>query len=240
MDVAEGKGYPEHIQSSQLILRSGKSSLLSLLSRLVETRNGSISIDGVEINSISINQVRASLNVLSQEPFFLHGTVRDNLVITSTDSGSDDAQIQHVLTHVGLWSKISASGGLDVVLHPEESLSHGERQLFCLARALLHPSRIVILDEFTSKYVQSQTIVFSSALTDIRSVDIDTDKAMQKIIRAEFKDKTIIAVAHRLDNILDFDRIIVLDRGRVVEEGSPKQLLEERGSAFRELYEAQG
>lgn len=119
----------------------------------METSNGSISIDRVDISSISINQVRASLNVLSQEPFFLHGTVRDNLVIATSSPEPNDTLLQQVLTRVGLWSKVSASGGLDVFLRPEESLSHGERQLFCLARALLNPSRVMILDEFTSKYV---------------------------------------------------------------------------------------
>jgi ATP-binding cassette subfamily C (CFTR/MRP) protein 1 len=77
-------------------------------------------------------------------------------------------------------------------------------------------------------------------LTNLFSVDIDTDKAMQKIIREDFKDRTILAVAHRLNTILDFDRIVVLDQGRVIEQGSPRQLLSERGSAFRELYDAQG
>jgi ATP-binding cassette subfamily C (CFTR/MRP) protein 1 len=206
----------------------------------MESRAGYITIDGVDISKISYNQVRGSLNALSQEPFFLHGTVRDNL-ITAASSAESDERLQHVLTRVGLWSKVVDLGGLDVFLHPEESLSHGERQLFCLARALLNPSRILILDEFTSKYVCLQAIrTCIVAKLILLSVDIDTDKAMQKIIREDFKDKTILAVAHRLDTILDFDRIVVLDRGRVVEQGPPGQLLSKRGSAFRELYDAQG
>jgi ATP-binding cassette subfamily C (CFTR/MRP) protein 1 len=105
----------------------------------------------VDIGRISINQVRGSLNALSQEPFFLRGTVRENL-ITAVSTEESDEKLQHVLTRVGLWSKVLDLGGLDVFLDSEESLSHGERQLFSLARALLNPSRILILDEFTSKY----------------------------------------------------------------------------------------
>lgn len=131
---------------------SGKSSLLSVLMRLMQTNNGSVLIDGFDISSISINQVRESLNVLSQESLFLHGSIRDNLVTPVTTSDSDES-LQAVLTRVGLWTKILILGGLDTVLDAEQSLSHGERQLFCLARAMLNPSKILVLDEFTSKYV---------------------------------------------------------------------------------------
>ena len=99
-----------------------------------------------------------------------------------------------------------------------DSLSHGQRQLFCLARAILRKSKIVVLDEVTS------------------SVDRKTDALMQKVIREEFEGCTIVAVAHRLETILDFDRIAVLDRGRLVECDAPKKLLA-RESAFKRLYE---
>ncbi|KAF2664072.1 P-loop containing nucleoside triphosphate hydrolase protein [Microthyrium microscopicum] len=200
---------------------SGKSSLLSLLFRTMEARAGAILVDGVDISTISINQVRANLNALSQEPFFLRGTVRENL-ITAMSTGEPDERLKQVLERVGLWSKFQDLGGLDVCLDSEEALSHGGRQLFCLARALLNPSRILILDEFTS------------------NVDIDTDKAMQKIIREDFKDNTILAVAHRLDTIVDFDRVVVLNHGHIIEQGPPDQLLSDRTSAFRALYDAQG
>lgn len=116
----------------------------------MQSSSGSIRIDGVDISSIPINQVRGSLNALSQEPFFLRGTIRDNLIV-ATSVSETESRLQDVLQRVGLWSKVIDMGGLDVFLDPEESLSHGERQLFCLARALLNPSRILILDEFTSK-----------------------------------------------------------------------------------------
>jgi ATP-binding cassette subfamily C (CFTR/MRP) protein 1 len=117
----------------------------------MEANKGSIRIDGVDISSISINQVRGSLNALSQEPFLWRGSIRDNLV-TASFAPEPEEQLQQVLQKVGLWSKVRDLGGLDVLLDPEESFSHGERQLFCLAKAMLNPSRILILDEFTSKY----------------------------------------------------------------------------------------
>jgi ATP-binding cassette subfamily C (CFTR/MRP) protein 1 len=120
----------------------------------MEINGGSVSIDGLDISDISINQVRGSLNALSQESFFLLGSVRDNLSIPSSISDSDES-LQAVLARVGLWNKILAIGGLDAVLDPEQSLSHGERQLFCLARAMLNPSKVLVLDEFTSKYAIS-------------------------------------------------------------------------------------
>ncbi|KFX93901.1 hypothetical protein O988_06581 [Pseudogymnoascus sp. VKM F-3808] len=197
---------------------SGKSSLLSTIFRIMDVKSGSIIIDGIDTSAISINQYRGSINALAQDAFFLPGTVRDNLI--SADSAVlSDEQLEMVLHRTGLWDKVQDIGGLDARLDAEASLSHGERQLFCLSRAMINQSRVLALDEFTS------------------NVDIDTDKAMQKIIREDFGDRTILAVAHRLDTILDFDRIVVLDKGRVVEDGSPSELLS-RDSAFKVLYDA--
>jgi ATP-binding cassette subfamily C (CFTR/MRP) protein 1 len=98
-------------------------------------------------------------------------------------------------------------------------LSQGQKQLFCLARAILRPGKIVVLDEVTS------------------SVDRVTDEMMQRIIRDEFKGRTVIAVAHRLETIIDFDRIVVMEDARVVEIGKPDDLLS-RKSKFRKLFEA--
>ncbi|KFZ09212.1 hypothetical protein V502_08876 [Pseudogymnoascus sp. VKM F-4520 (FW-2644)] len=197
---------------------SGKSSLLSTIFRIMDVKSGSIIIDGIDISTIAINQYRGSINALAQDAFFLPGTIRDNLISADPLDLSDE-QLKRVLQRTSLWDKVQDIGGLDAPLDAEASLSHGERQLFCLARAMLNQSRVLALDEFTS------------------NVDIDTDKAMQKIIRDDFGDKTILAVAHRLDTILDFDRIVVLDKGRIVEDGSPGELLS-RDSAFKVLYDA--
>ena len=205
-----------------------------MLLRIVELRSGSVCIDGIDISTISINQVRESLNVLSQETFFLHGTIRDNLVMASSQLDSDE-RIEAVLTRVGLWGKVVGTGGLDVALDAEESFSHGERQLFALARAMLNPSKILVLDEFTSKYAHVFNTSEICYYANQYSVDVETDRAMQKIIREDFRDRTVIAVAHRLETILDFDRIVVLDQGRLIEQGSPEQLLK-INSNFGSLY----
>lgn len=129
----------------------------------METTSGSIFIDNLDISTISMNQVRASLNTLSQESFFLRGTIRENL-LTSSPLVETDERLQAVLTRVGLWKKVLAIGGLDTLLDPEEAFSHGERQLFCLARAMLNPSKVLLLDEFTSRFV-SPTFHFKISIS---------------------------------------------------------------------------
>jgi ABC-type multidrug transport system fused ATPase/permease subunit len=104
----------------------------------------------------------------------------------------------------------------------DDMLSHGQRQLYCLARAVIRKSSVLVLDEATS------------------NVDADTDAAMQVLLRSEFREQTIISVAHKLQSVLDFDRVILLDNGRMVETGNPRELLSTAGSAFLALYESLG
>ncbi|KAF3128104.1 hypothetical protein TWF703_009706 [Orbilia oligospora] len=203
---------------------SGKSSLVATLFRLLEVQGGSITIDGIDVTDVPINTLRGRLNVLSQEPFFLAGTVRENLgyaIVSDEDNDNlQDEDMLEVLDRVGLKEKVLGwEGGLNAEFDPEGSLSHGERQLFCLARAMLKKSNIVVLDEFTS------------------SVDIETDNKMQKILRDHFAGKTVLTVAHRLNTIVDYDRVVVLDKGIILESGRPGDLLRQPGSAFKALYE---
>ncbi len=179
-----------------------------------ELNSGSILIDDLDLSTVPRNDIRTHLNAIPQDPYFVAGSIRLNLDPYST---STDALIISALRKVQLLNTIRYNAGLDAELDPD-SLSHGQRQLFCLARAVLRKSKIVVLDEVTS------------------SVDRKTDELMQIITRDEFKGCTIIAVAHRLETIMDFDRIAVLDRGRLVECGSPARLLA-KGSAFKELYD---
>lgn len=194
---------------------SGKSSLITTLFRMLElTPESSITIDGIDITTIPRQIVRSRLNAIPQEPFFLKGTIRFNLDPYNTHT---DAAIISAITRVQLWSVIlSKSASLDTELETE-FFSHGQRQLFCLARAILRKSKVVVLDEVTS------------------SVDSESDALMQRVIRQEFADCTIICVAHRLDTILDFDRIVLLNAGEMVECDNPRDLLE-RESRFRDLY----
>lgn len=181
---------------------------------MLELKSGTILIDGLDPSTLTRNSIRRSLNAIPQDPYFIAGTNRLNLDPYST---STDALITSALRKVDLLNTINSNGGLDAELDPD-LLSHGQRQLFCLARAILSKSKIVVLDEATS------------------SVDRKTDELMQRIIREEFKGCTIIAVAHRLETILDFDRIAVLDRGRLVECASLEKLLA-ADSSFKALYD---
>lgn len=193
---------------------SGKSSLVSTLFRMLEiTDESSITIDGVDITSLPRQVVRERLNAIPQEPIFITGNVRLN---ADPFGQHTDMAIIRAIEKVQLWELVQQKGGLDAELDTE-FFSHGQRQLFCLARAILRKSKVVILDEATS------------------SVDANSDELMQQVIRKEFNDCTIIAVAHRLNTIMDFDRIALLSGGKLLEFDTPQALLE-RPSAFRDLY----
>ncbi|OHE95683.1 hypothetical protein CORC01_08967 [Colletotrichum orchidophilum] len=198
---------------------SGKSSLLLALLRLLPLTSGTISIDGTPIDALPLLPLRSSLIAITQDQFVLPGTVSQN--IDPLGVAPDDAILISVLTRVGLWDTIRENGGLEAEF-VEEALSHGQRQLFFLARAILRKDvgRVFLLDEATS------------------SVDARTEQMVKDLIRDEFKHHTIIAIAHRLDTVIDFDRVVVLDKGRVVEVGNPQHLLNRRQGKFRELWDA--
>ncbi|RDW82931.1 cyclic peptide transporter [Coleophoma crateriformis] len=193
---------------------SGKSSLIMTLFRLLETSSeSSILVDGVDVTKIARQAVRSRFNAIPQDPFFMKGNIRLN---ASPENIHSDAEIILALTKVDLWTIIEARGGLNAQLDVD-FFSHGQRQLFCLARAILRKSNLVVLDEASS------------------NIDVTTDKLVQRVIREEFKHATIISVAHRLNTILDFDRVALLDNGELIEFDSPQALLG-HPSAFKELY----
>jgi ABC-type multidrug transport system fused ATPase/permease subunit len=197
---------------------SGKSSFVAVLLHLLEIREGSIMIDGIDLSTIPRRVLRERLTVIPQEPIFIKGTIRQNL--DPLDLRKDDSAPEVVLKKVGLWTIVTNAGGLDVPMEAEDLLSHGQRQLFCFARAMLRSSKVLIIDEATA------------------SVDLQTDQLMQKIISEHFTDCTIIAVAHRLQTIRNFDRIVVFENGRIIEYGEPDALLADEGSKFKALWDS--
>ncbi|PHH92904.1 hypothetical protein CDD83_3735 [Cordyceps sp. RAO-2017] len=193
---------------------SGKTSLALALFRMIGIEEGSITVDGVDISHVDPNTVRSILNGIPQDPFFMAGTVRLNADPHGTKS---DEEITEALVSVHLDHVIKNKGGLDVEM--EDGLfSQGEKQLFCLARAILKGSKIVVLDEATS------------------NIDIKTEGLINKVIESEFKDATVVTIAHRLKAILGSDRIAVLEAGELVEFDSPDALLS-RESRLKQLLD---
>lgn len=193
---------------------SGKSSLFLVLLRLLDQSTGSIRIDGIPLEEVNREMIRSRLNVLPQDPVILPGSLRFNMDPWATSS---DESIGAALRRVGLWDVVNDRGGLDAETGAL-GLSHGQLQLLVFARATLHPGRILIMDEPTSSLNPASEAIVSS------------------LIREEFAQKTVIAIAHRLETIRDFDRVLVLDSGRIVEVGNPDDLLQVEDGHFKRLW----
>ncbi|XP_005811569.1 multidrug resistance-associated protein 5-like [Xiphophorus maculatus] len=198
---------------------SGKSSLAVALFRLVELSAGSIVIDGIDIAQIGLDDLRSKLAIIPQEPVLFIGTVRTNL--DPWDQYSD-LQIWEALekTHIkemvcqlphSLYAEVTENG---------ENFSVGERQLLCVARALLRNSKILILDEATA------------------AIDTETDRLIQETIRTAFNNCTTLIIAHRLNTVMSCSRVMVLDNGQILEFDSPAALLANENSRFGDMIEA--
>ncbi|EME39111.1 hypothetical protein DOTSEDRAFT_28299 [Dothistroma septosporum NZE10] len=194
---------------------SGKSSLLLTLFRLLDYSSGSIEIDGIDLSTIPRHKIRESFTALPQEAITFPGSVLANL---DPLGKSTQDEVENVLGKVGLLDIITSRGGLEADM-TTMSLSQGQLQLFAVARALLRRSKLMVLDEISS------------------SVDSATEEMMVKLIKEEFAESTIIAVAHRLKTIVDFDTVVVMDAGRVVEIGKPGELLRRSEGWFRGMWE---
>lgn len=195
---------------------SGKSTLIQAIFRIVEPREGSIIIDDVDISKIGLQDLRSRLSIIPQDPTMFEGTVRGNLDPLGQYS---DYEIWEALEKCQLGDLVRAKDEkLDSpVVENGENWSVGQKQLFCLGRALLKKSRILVLDEATA------------------SVDSATDGVIQKIISQEFKDRTVVTIAHRIHTVIDSDLVLVLSDGRVAEFDTPARLLEREESFFSKL-----
>ena len=202
---------------------SGKSTLFLALLRMVEPCGGDVLVNGVDTQTITLPSLRSMFSIIPQDPVLFDGTVRSNL---DPFHEHDNAALWAVITRVGLEARIrqDKKHGLDgSVIEGGKNFSVGQRQLLCMARALLkRTAQYILMDEATA------------------NIDTETDSTLQQTIRNEFQDRVVITIAHRLRTVLDYHKIIVMDEGRVVEMGSPRQLAEEKGSVFRAMIAAQG
>ena len=234
---------------------AGKSTITLSLFRLLEATGGQIFIDGVDISKIGLRDLRERLSIIPQEPLLFAGSLRYNLDPTlesyedkvakdkidekkkkdKKEPESKKPLLQEInqFTDQNLWQVLEQSNlkpflsskkeGLDFQVQENgENVSVGQRQLLCLARALLKNSKILILDEATA------------------AVDPATDNLIQKTIKNEFKNCTMLTVAHRLNTIIDYDKILVLDGGRVAEFDEPGKLLEDKGGIFYSMCRQAG
>lgn len=218
---------------------AGKSTLSLALFRLLEPSGGSIVIDGIDIAKLGLSDLRGNLAIIPQDAQAFEGTIKSNLDPFGQYSDEEiwrALELSHLKPHILkmaseentensettteatrsqelLSAKITENGG---------NLSIGQRQLLCLSRALLNHSKILVLDEATA------------------AVDMETDKIIQETIKTAFKDRTILTIAHRIDTVMDSDKIMVLDKGEVKEFDTPTNLLADKSTIFYNLCEKGG
>jgi ABC-type multidrug transport system fused ATPase/permease subunit len=224
------KGLSLHVKGGERIgivgrTGAGKSSIMSTLFRMTEISGGSITIDGVNISQVGLYDLRTRLAIIPQDPTLFRGTVRTNL----------DPFHEH--TDLELWSALRQADLVDQEVTMEDktgrihldsvvedeglNFSLGQRQMMALARALVRGSQIIVCDEATS------------------SVDFETDQKIQQTMMTGFKGKTLLCIAHRLKTIINYDRIVVMDAGRIAEVDTPLALYE-AGGIFRGMCERSG
>jgi len=214
---------------------SGKSSLISLLLKLLVPLSGTITIDGISLTEIERSALRQSIFAMPQEAVFLpDGTSFHTNLDPSGVSTLEECEA--VLALVGLLPFVQERGGLTAGMDAA-TLSAGQRQLMSLCRVVLRRRLRARTIEASSYNAEGGVLILDEVSSN---VDQDTERAMQDIIRAEFKHFTILAVSHRLNMVMDFDRVIVLDDGNIVEVGIPAILGREESSRFGQLVKASG
>ncbi|KAI9845483.1 MAG: hypothetical protein M1837_004821 [Sclerophora amabilis] len=225
------QGLKMHVQGGERIgivgrTGAGKSSIMSALFRMVELSAGSITIDGLDVGKIGLQDLRSRLAIIPQDPTLFHGTIRSNLdpfnEHTDLELWSALRQSDLISDEASLDDKSPGRIHLDGVVEEEGlNFSLGQRQLMALARALVRGSQIIVCDEATS------------------SVDMETDQKIQRTIVTSFRGKTLLCIAHRLRTIIGYDRICVMDAGRIAQLDTPLALFEQ-GGIFRGMCDQSG
>ncbi|XP_073709543.1 ATP-binding cassette sub-family C member 8 isoform X1 [Misgurnus anguillicaudatus] len=198
---------------------SGKSSFSLALFRLVDTFEGQIIIDGIDIAKLPLHSLRSKFSIILQDPVLFSGTIRFNL---DPERKATDKMLWEALEIAQLMPVVKAlPGGLDaMVTEGGENFSQGQRQLFCLARAFVRKSSILIMDEATA------------------SIDMATESILQKVVMTAFADRTVVTIAHRVHTILGSDVVIVMKHGAILEYDEPDVLLDQKDSVFSAFVRA--
>lgn len=214
---------------------AGKSTIITALFRFLDPETGYIKIDGVDITSIGLKTLRQAITIIPQDPTLFTGTIRSNL---DPFNSYNDENIYEALRRVNLITSnevlntsnaITSDENVNKFLNLENeitegggNLSQGQRQLMCLARSLLRSPKIMLLDEATA------------------SIDYESDSRIQQTIRQEFSESTILTIAHRLRSIIDYDKILVMDAGEVIEFDHPYNLIKNASSTFFSMCQDSG
>ena len=226
LGVAVLKGVSLNIRAKEKIgivgrTGSGKSTLLISLLRIVDACEGKIVIDDIDISTIGLMDLRSKIAIIPQEPILFVGTIRENVDLFQR---STDEEVWKALDAVHLGDTIRK---LEKKLESEviengKNFSVGQRQLFCIARAILSKTQILVLDEATA------------------AIDLQTDKLIQNTLKNNFRDTTVLTIAHRLNTVMESDKILVMDAGRVVEFAPPVALLKLKDGHFTNLLKQTG
>lgn len=199
---------------------AGKTTIVSLISRFYDVQQGNVRIDGYDVSKVSIESLRAQMGIMTQDNFLFSGTIKDNIRYGKLDASDEEiiraAKAVHAHDFImklekGYETELSERGG---------GLSAGQKQLLAFARTMVSNPKILILDEATS------------------SIDTKTELLVQAGIETLLKGRTSFVVAHRLSTIQKADRIFYIDDGKIIEQGSPAELMKKKG-AYYQLYMAQ-
>ncbi|RIX59233.1 ABC transporter ATP-binding protein [Paenibacillus nanensis] len=220
------KGVSLRVQAGEMIglvghSGAGKSTFINLLCRFYDTDEGSILIDGVPIRQISQSDLRRQIGVVLQETFLFDGSIADNIAYSKPDATPEEIMRAAKIANAHDFIVRLPDGYDTKVGERGHKLSGGEKQRVAIARAIIHDPRILILDEATA------------------SVDTETERQIQEAISRLVKGRTTFAIAHRLSTLRNADRLVVLDRGKIVEVGTHEQLLEKTDGVYRKLVDAQ-
>ena len=187
------------------------------IARIIEPLKGKILIDGIDIQKINLDFLRENISIVPQDPFIFEGTLRDN--IDPLKKYSDD-KILKILEDFCLFNDLNKKEKLNFeILENGKNLSPGQKQLICFARAVIKNNKIIILDEATS------------------SLDYETEKTIQKNVEKYFKNCTLIMITHHISMVKNFENIIVIDKGEIIEKGSYDELTKNKKGLKTVLYD---